>query len=517
VFFTKIKLSPGFRQAAMVIVFLSISIAAYAGIMSSFFLSDDFNYLDSPAKIWVHNSQAGFFRPVVIILFLFEKVLLGLKPSGYHFISVLIHGVNASLVYLLFLRLSKRLRGIEDAAAAFFAGVLFAVLPTHPEAVSWIASQSDLFCTLFLLVSLLLYAVTRERQIGPVLWLSYTSFSISILCKETAATGVLLVLIFEWFCGSFSKNRNELYRRVLPFFLIAAVFVLVRSYWLGDLVAGYGEAHLRFGRHTWSNLTASVIAALGAPSSSSTQLSYQAFQMLIVAYAVILLGGLILRRGFFLRFQTYLWISFLTASILSINLEINPYTLRGTRYIYLATAFSSMALSSAVFSVLKSRWSAAAILLIVIAFYSHSLWNVNANWAEAGHISKTLVMDRNLDKLRGKVIFLSLPESLRGSYLFRHGMIAALKLFHGFTGEVELASYVYVDNAMDSVSPEKDGNAWRIQGNFDLSAFRHAPSVETIRITNSEFIFRVPRNLDATVLYFFSGQDGFRPLEVLTK
>src|SRR5574341_298388 len=45
--------------------------------------------------------QGGLYRPVVIVSYAVNYALGGLNPWGYHFVNVLLHALNAALVFLI--------------------------------------------------------------------------------------------------------------------------------------------------------------------------------------------------------------------------------------------------------------------------------------------------------------------------------------------------------------------------------------------------------------------------------
>lgn len=60
---------------------------------------------------WWPTNGTGLYRPATTLTYLFNYAVLGNgdQPDGYHWINFLLHTMNAMLVYLLALRLTRRL------------------------------------------------------------------------------------------------------------------------------------------------------------------------------------------------------------------------------------------------------------------------------------------------------------------------------------------------------------------------------------------------------------------------
>ena len=74
--------------------------------------------------------------------------LFALHPVGHHAISLLLHCLNAVLLFFL-LR-----AGTGFLWRSFFVSLLFALHPFNVESVAWISERKTLLCTLFLFLAL---------------------------------------------------------------------------------------------------------------------------------------------------------------------------------------------------------------------------------------------------------------------------------------------------------------------------------------------------------------------------
>ncbi len=144
-------------------IFFLLALIAYSAILNSFFLSDDFaligKVLEGDFSVTWGLEQGGFFRPLFIWSYVIDSTLWGTNPFGYHLTNIALHTVNSYLVFILSARLIRR--NGHDPANAFrisvAAGLIFLLLPSHTEAVSWISGRTDLMATLFFLTALIFY------------------------------------------------------------------------------------------------------------------------------------------------------------------------------------------------------------------------------------------------------------------------------------------------------------------------------------------------------------------------
>jgi Tfp pilus assembly protein PilF len=77
--------------------------------------------------------------------------LFHLNPAGHHFTSVLLHALNAVLLFLLLAWSTRR------TGASFLVAALFAVHPLNVESVAWVAERKNVLSTLFFFLTLAAY------------------------------------------------------------------------------------------------------------------------------------------------------------------------------------------------------------------------------------------------------------------------------------------------------------------------------------------------------------------------
>jgi protein O-mannosyl-transferase len=146
---------------------------------------------------WYPRGVGGLFRPLTTLSFLTEYSLFGFgqNPTYYHFLNVLLHAMNASLVYLLLQRLLKRLD------IAMFAAALFAVHPIATESVTNLVGRSDLLAALSVLSGTLFYLKSVDCQ-GYKRWLwlllMAVSMALGVFSKENAVVLLGILPLYDW-------------------------------------------------------------------------------------------------------------------------------------------------------------------------------------------------------------------------------------------------------------------------------------------------------------------------------
>lgn len=185
----------------------ALCFAAYALILTSYFVGDDFGYVqlyhrtslsawptlfvaDWSQGIW--GSQLRELRPLIALAYLWDAFVWGANPLGYHLTNVLFHALNTVLVFLL-----ARLLTQANCALALLAALLFALHPVHVEAVVWVVARTDLISTFFYLGSLLLFVLYRRSRWRGHYLAALSLFLLGLFSKEMVISLPLLLLAYD--------------------------------------------------------------------------------------------------------------------------------------------------------------------------------------------------------------------------------------------------------------------------------------------------------------------------------
>jgi len=126
------------------------------------------------------SSKTPYYRPLTRLSYWVEYQVHGLNPALCHLANLVLHAVNAFLVY----RLALLLFSVELPAA--FAALLFAVHPANAEAVNFLATRNTLLSTFFVLAACLCFirGLDGARPVRTAV-LTGAFFLAGIFCKET--------------------------------------------------------------------------------------------------------------------------------------------------------------------------------------------------------------------------------------------------------------------------------------------------------------------------------------------
>lgn len=193
------------RSALIGIGLVVITVATYGRVVECNFVNfDDIDYVISNFGLLAHFDSASWnyfwthlvsnnWHPLTMFSLSVDAHLWGLNPAGYHATNVLLHALNALLLFLILQKLTgARLRSAAVAA-------LFALHPLHVESVAWISERKDVLCAMFLLLTVAAYiryaAKPSLSRYGFVLVL----MMLGLLSKPMLVTlPILLLLLDAW-------------------------------------------------------------------------------------------------------------------------------------------------------------------------------------------------------------------------------------------------------------------------------------------------------------------------------
>ena len=195
------------------------------------FVSDDISHILEASENLIHPSRP-YYRPLTELSLHLDRILWGMKPFGFHLTNLLIHLANTLLVVAL-----GRQLGLGRPAAVL-SGFLFLLHPVHGQAIFWISGRTDLLCTLFYMLGLLVFFKQR-LQPGWKGLLGSTLLLLALFSKEMAVSFPLVVGSAAW-CFSRSlplpARIGQFWKQSILFWLVVGAFVAFR------LVAAGGQA-----------------------------------------------------------------------------------------------------------------------------------------------------------------------------------------------------------------------------------------------------------------------------------
>jgi tetratricopeptide (TPR) repeat protein len=149
--------------------------------------------------------------------------LFGLDAGSHHLVSVALHALNAVLLFVVIMRMTRQL------GPSLFVAALFALHPMRVESVAWASERKDVLSGLFWMLTLLAWtSYVRRPGIGRYLVVALT-FTLGLMAKPMLVTlPFVLLLLDAW---PLARVRRGQIARVLleklPLLLLAGVSSLV--------------------------------------------------------------------------------------------------------------------------------------------------------------------------------------------------------------------------------------------------------------------------------------------------
>jgi tetratricopeptide (TPR) repeat protein len=222
------------RNVSLAAALLFLGLVAYVPAMGGGFIWDDDAYLTKNQvvksehglwQIWSDPMSGPQYYPLVFTTFWAEYQLWGLKPLGYHVTNVLLHAVNAILLWQVLRRLA--------VPGAWLAAAVFVVHPVYVESVAWVTERKNVLSGLFYLAAALAYfrfsPPEPDQSPQAARWGSYAAavllFLAALLSKTvTCSLPAALLLVLWWKRGR--VGRRDLLA-LAPMFVLGVAFALL--------------------------------------------------------------------------------------------------------------------------------------------------------------------------------------------------------------------------------------------------------------------------------------------------
>ncbi|MBF0327627.1 MAG: tetratricopeptide repeat protein [Nitrospirae bacterium] len=204
---------------------------------------DVFNRIDNTRDY----EMLPYYRPLTIFTFMVEERMYGLNPAFMHLVNILLHSINALLVYILARSF------ISQNYVAFLASLLFAVHPVNTETVNFIAVRNNLLSCLCVLSA---YLLCRKSIIADRLHIAFAGasfFMAGLFSKETTIMVFPFIIALE-----FAALRANAFRafvrpivRLIPYVFALIFYLGMRWLTLSNLgiqtsiIPGFGAEKLQ--------------------------------------------------------------------------------------------------------------------------------------------------------------------------------------------------------------------------------------------------------------------------------
>lgn len=171
----------------------------------------------STAKWAMTSTYAANWHPLTWVSHLLDASIYGRQPGGPHFTNVVLHALNALLLFVVLLRLTGALW------PSWIAAALFAWHPLRVESVAWISERKDLLCGLFWMLTLWAYVryveefKVQSSKFKVFYALALLFFVLGLLSKPMIVTLPFVFLLVDYW----PLQRRWSLTDKWPFFLVA--------------------------------------------------------------------------------------------------------------------------------------------------------------------------------------------------------------------------------------------------------------------------------------------------------
>jgi protein O-mannosyl-transferase len=370
------------------------------------------------------NDNAPLYRPILMVSLYLNKFIFGHSGLFYHLVNVLLHGLAAMLLFMVFGSI------LGFSYRSLIPALIFAVHPVHVDAVGFIINRSEILSLIFLSSAFLVLvkdSLFREMFLGeatdstqrPLIKLCLKMlgglfFTMALFSRETAATVVLILFVYLLVYGKirdFFSNRNKVVQTFI-FIVFPVLFYLgARILNIGGLSAEgkltvFPDRKISEILPTMSRVFFDYWAILLNPSNLEVNytpvLSRHFFDMSIMSYLAHLsiIGAAIynLRRGkaiSFLIFSFYI-------SLLPVSHIFPFFDIKAIRFLYMPSIFFAALLSYPIWRGELSKGLKRSLLVIfslIIVIYLAVSMNFSSKFRSEEKLWQAMI-DLNPGNLR---------------------------------------------------------------------------------------------------------------------
>jgi tetratricopeptide (TPR) repeat protein len=194
-----------------------------------------------------------YWQPVTVLSRLLDVELFGLDPRGHHATNVLLHGLNAALLFLVLASLTG-----APWRSALVAG-LFGLHPLRVESVVWVTERKDVLSGLFWLLAIGAY-MRWVRGPRPARYAALlAAFALGLMAKAMVVTLPFVLLLLDGWPlrrvgpGNWKPLRALAVEKA-PLFALAAASLLVTV-----IATSRGDYFVPLGPQPWTDRAGAAI------------------------------------------------------------------------------------------------------------------------------------------------------------------------------------------------------------------------------------------------------------------
>lgn len=433
------------------------------------FLFDDYSHLVSvkqqTAGSMVHLLPRMRYndRPLGTLAMKVMHQYFGLDFRGYHAVLLLVHLLNAALLYRLVVKLAKSLGHPEGAwpFLPFLTAVIFGVWPRSTFCVQWLAGIFDLLGATLALWVFHLYVDYKQsaqyRGFNALLLLVF--YFAGLRVKEMLLVLPAVLLIYDFFQYTWSAGTNwPAIRRYRPNLLLLALFVIMFAYYGYYLQLKTGEVIINQSNspyyYTFSlqvlgtNLLRYINLYFDYSNFAFIFMGFSIYGMLgLAALAAMLVAGLVEVA----RARKAVWLPWLGMLLISMAPVLPMKNMQHMLYLYIPSLFLSLLLGVGL-NRLAGKWVRSELALLGLNVVVAGLV-VSLGWAQPVRAFRDGWKNISLKNQTSIADLKKLPGVEKGTKIYVLGATDSENVF--FYGPGAVNKLVFNDpNIMTVLNPE---------------------------------------------------------------
>ncbi|MEJ2722515.1 MAG: glycosyltransferase family 39 protein, partial [bacterium] len=184
-------------------VLIAVILAAYGGVRRCGFIYDDTIFitqnpyvqqgLSSQSLKWALTAyHTGNWHPLTWVSHLVDYSMFGMDPTGHHIVNLILHLLNAVLLFWILTRMTG------SVWPSFFVAAFFAVHPLRVESVAWVSERKDVLAGTFWMLAIAAYSRYVERPGIRRYLLVAAAFLLGLMCKPMMVTFPFVLFLLDY-------------------------------------------------------------------------------------------------------------------------------------------------------------------------------------------------------------------------------------------------------------------------------------------------------------------------------
>jgi len=194
-------------EVAVVAVYYPVHWQPFANYDDPDYITDNFHVKAglhwSTVKWSLTARDAANWHPVTWISHALDTSMFGLNPAGPHDVNVLLHTLNALLLFWVLQRATGFI------GRSWMVAALFALHPVNVESVAWIAERKNLLSMFFFLLTLAAYRWYASKPLVGRYLVVAVLFALGLMSKPQVITLPFVLLLWDyWPLGRFALRSS---------------------------------------------------------------------------------------------------------------------------------------------------------------------------------------------------------------------------------------------------------------------------------------------------------------------